>query len=244
MKITKFSQATFIVENKIGKKILIDPGKYNYDNDFAPSDFGKVDLLIITHKHADHHFIEAEKEIIRLHKPEVITNEEIGNENEPRNLGYKINKTGDRINTQGFDITFVATDHFAKCNPIVNFGLLIKSDEQSFYHTSDTRFMESCYYDLELVRNVTLLSVPISNRGVVMGIDESIVFTSQIQPRYVIPMHYDSPKDKPRVNPEDFESRFKVLKGRIPTLTGVKIRILSFGDAINLGENEEQSVNL
>ena len=69
MKITKYAQLTFLIENSMGNRLLIDPGQYNYDNGFSPSDFGRVDVLIVTHKHGDHHQIEAEKEIINLHKP-------------------------------------------------------------------------------------------------------------------------------------------------------------------------------
>ena len=69
MKITKYSQSTFIVENNLGQRLLIDPGKYNYENGFTPKDFGKIDILVVTHKHEDHHDINAEKEIINLWKP-------------------------------------------------------------------------------------------------------------------------------------------------------------------------------
>jgi len=64
MKLTKFSQFTYTVENEQGTKLLIDPGKDNYSDNFSPEDFGKVDLLIITHKHGDHHDVEAEGRII------------------------------------------------------------------------------------------------------------------------------------------------------------------------------------
>ncbi len=234
MKIIKYSQSTFLVESKTGKRLLIDPGKYNYNSEFTPSDFGRVDILIITHKHEDHHDLPSEKQIINLHNPLVIACSEVANEEEPRNLGYQIKNVGDKIQSNGFVITFVATDHFAKCEQIINFGLFIEVDNVSFYHTSDTRFMESCYFDYELVKKATVLAVPISNRGVVMGLDDSIVFTSQIEPDHVIPMHYDSPKDKGRINGNDFNNRYTELSDRIINLSKTKVNVLNFGESLIL----------
>lgn len=234
MKITKYSQSTFIVENSTGSRVLIDPGKYNYENGFSSRDFGKIDLLIVTHKHEDHHDILAEKEIIAAHKPLIFTCNEIGNREEPKSLGYQIKEVGDTISESGFKITFIAADHFAKCEQIINFGLFIETDGFSFYHTSDSRFMEPCYFDHELVRNADVLAVPISNRGVVMGLDDSIVFTSQIEPKIVIPMHYDSPKDKGRINGMDFLHRFSELSSKIANLPKTSVKILNFGESFTM----------
>ena len=234
MKIVKYSQSTFVVENKSGCRLLIDPGKYNYDNGFSPEDFGKIDVLVITHKHEDHHDTTAEEVIVRKWSPIVITNTEIAMEPNSQKFNYNAHSVGDKVDIKGFEISFVAADHFAKCEHIINFGLFIVADNLSFYHTSDTRFMETCYYNHELVKNSTVLAVPISNRGVVMGIDDSIAFTSQIEPTFVIPMHYDSPKDKTRVSPEDFVEKFEILKTRIPNLSRIKIKVLNFNETLTI----------
>ncbi len=222
------------MENSVGNRLLIDPGKYNYENGFTPKDFGRIDVLVISHKHEDHHDIVAEKEIINLWNPFVITNHEIGNREEPKKLKYQIQKVGEKIEIKDFKIYFIATDHFAKCESVINFGLFIQTDGTSFYHTSDTRFMESCYFDHELVKNTNVLAVPISNRGVVMGLDDSIVFTSQIEPKFVIPMHYDSPKDRIRINPYDFSKRFEELKNKIENLNKIQVKILEFSETISI----------
>jgi len=234
MKITKYSQFTFVIENNQGKRLLIDPGKYNYSDQFSSKDFGGVDILIITHKHADHHDIKAEEELIKLHAPTVFTSEEIGSHDEPKRRGYIIKKVGDVIEQDGFKISLIFTDHFAKGEQVVNFGMFIETDGVSFYHTSDTRFMETNMYDYELVRNADVLTLPISNRGVVMGIEDAIVFTSQIVPKIVIPAHYDSPKDSVRVNPQDFVERFRVLRNRIESLKNVEVQVMNFGDSLEV----------
>jgi len=79
-----------------------------------------------------------------------------------------------------------------------------------------------------------VLAVPISNRGVVMGLDDSIVFTSQIEPQVVIPMHYDSPKDKGRINPNDFVNRFNELTSKISNLSKTRVQVLNFNESITV----------
>ena len=230
MKLTKFSQSTFLIENSNGKKIIIDPGKYNYVDGFTPKDFSGCDILIITHKHEDHHDVKAEKAIYDLFSPMVLTNTEIAKENDL----YKGCNIGETIEQYGFKITIINTDHFAKGERIINFGLLIESDGKRIYHTSDTRFMESNIFDLAIVKKVDILCVPISNRGVVMGIEDAIVFTSLIEAKTVIPIHYDSPKDKVRVNANDFLKRFNELKERIASLADTKVSIMKFKDCLQV----------
>jgi len=233
MRITKYSQSTFVVENQEGMRLLIDPGQYNYVDGFTPPGFGDVHMLAVTHEHADHHDVEAEHEILERNRPFVFTNHEIAQEEACAD--YIVKDVGDVITEYGFKITLINADHFAKGKQVVNFGMLIEADGHSFYHTSDTRFMETGMYDYELVKNPTALTVPISNRGVVMGPDDAIVFTSQVQPKFVIPGHYDSPKDAVRVNADDFKERFDVLSNRIDALHNVEVKILDFGESLDIG---------
>jgi L-ascorbate metabolism protein UlaG (beta-lactamase superfamily) len=56
---------------------LIDPGSYCYSENFKPQDWGKIDILLITHKHPDHCYPEAIKIIQEKNKDLIIlTNEE------------------------------------------------------------------------------------------------------------------------------------------------------------------------
>lgn len=59
MKITKFPQANFLIEE--GKtRILIDPGFLTFEK-FAPVDFGKLNAILASHRHFDHVDYEAAK---------------------------------------------------------------------------------------------------------------------------------------------------------------------------------------
>ncbi len=231
MKIVKYAQSTIKIECRSGLNILIDPGKYNYRENFKIQDFGKIDVLIITHKHADHHDIDAEKRIYELWKPKIYTSMDIA-KNEGNVLPYKGQCPGDRILIDNVEIFFVNTDHFVKGEKVDAIGVVVKEGSRRVYHTSDTRFMDSSMYDLNIVKGCDVLFVPISNRGVVMGIDDSIFFTFQIQPKIVIPMHYDSPKDISRIKPEDFVNRFEIMKNRMMELKYIDVKILGFKDSI------------
>ena len=54
MKIQRFAQSTFVIENDDGKRMLIDPGTSGYAGCRNMTDYGKVDLVVITHSHQDH----------------------------------------------------------------------------------------------------------------------------------------------------------------------------------------------
>ena len=53
MKITKYGQSAILIEEYKGKRILIDPGTYMFDQ-INPEDLGKIDIILITHTHSDH----------------------------------------------------------------------------------------------------------------------------------------------------------------------------------------------
>src|SRR4030042_871668 len=54
MKISKYPQSAILIEDYKNKRILIDPGDYCYNENFTAEDWGKIDILLITHTHTDH----------------------------------------------------------------------------------------------------------------------------------------------------------------------------------------------
>ena len=71
MKITKYPQSAILIENHKDKKILIDPGSYCYNENFTADNWGKIDILLVTHTHSDHCLPEAIK-IIKQNNPDLI----------------------------------------------------------------------------------------------------------------------------------------------------------------------------
>ena len=234
MIIQKFAQSTFLIKSTSGKVLLIDPGLYNFTNEFKAETFGKVDILIITHKHSDHFDLDAIKSIVTLHSPTILTNHEISDVLQSETIGSTVAWVGDRFNFEGFTLVLTKTDHVVRGEAVANFGLVIESDKKRIYYTSDTRLIDLSLLPYDKVTEPDILCVPISNRGLVMGIDDALYFTNEIRPKTVIPMHYDSPKDKDRVRPEHFISRLNMLKASLNNLCDVKVKVLSFGDEVEI----------
>ena len=74
MKITKFGQCCLLVE-VAGKRILTDPGRFSV----AQNEVTDIDLILITHEHADHLHSES-LEMIMKNNPQatVVTNASVG----------------------------------------------------------------------------------------------------------------------------------------------------------------------
>jgi len=66
MKISKHIHSCLLVEDE-GKTILIDPGKYSYDEKaLNVVSLEKLDMIAITHQHSDHMYIPLIKEIVAM----------------------------------------------------------------------------------------------------------------------------------------------------------------------------------
>lgn len=234
MKITKYAQSTFSITNVKGKTLLIDPGKYNFTGTFTPAAFGQVHILVITHKHEDHFDRAAVKELTDLFQPVVLTNSEIADWLSQEGLSCRAGKVGDVVEVEGFKIELIKTDHVVRDESVLNFGLLIEADGCRVYHTSDTRLMEREVLPADRLSGVDALCVPIGNRGVVMGFDDALYFCDQFSPAMIIPMHYDSPKDKDRVRPGEFVERHRVLSRSLKQAARANVKVLGFGESIQL----------
>jgi L-ascorbate metabolism protein UlaG (beta-lactamase superfamily) len=225
MKLKRLAQSTVLLTTCDGKRLLIDPGKYNLDTGkLTLETFPTGDVIVITHKHADHFDLDLLKMILKKSTPMIFTNAEIKESLEKNGITAKEIIEGVTVTEAGFSLTAIRTDHVVRDEKIINFGLVVSADGTNLYHTSDTRFIEPSLLPRET--KTKYLLVPISNRGVVMGIDDALVFSSELKPEVVIPIHYDSPKDKDRVGPKEFAEKASSF--------GIKVRILVFGEEIEL----------
>jgi L-ascorbate metabolism protein UlaG (beta-lactamase superfamily) len=111
-------------------------------------------------------------------------------------------QVGDILDIGSCTLRAMPTDHVAQGKAIPNFGILLEDNGKLVYHMSDTRYL---FPDsLAIEKKIDLLLVPISDRGLVMGMDDAVHFASQLNPRMVVPIHYDSPKDRDRIDTAAF----------------------------------------
>ena len=133
MKIKKFPQSCVLVES--GEfKILIDPGKVDFDEKYL-EDWQTVDCVLITHKHGDHINSDILSE---LNIPIYSTNEV--KQSYPT---LKINtiKKGDKFEVGSIKIEVVKAVHgyISQMGEVVeNVGYILDDGKQRFYVSSDT----------------------------------------------------------------------------------------------------------
>ena len=194
MKITKYPQSCLLIETN-EKKILIDPGKLKYKEEYFDI-WNNVDVILITHKHSDHCHAEVLKKINKEIK--------IYSSNEVKNsfpeLPVDIVKEEDIIKIDDkITIEVVHAEHGylppmkngSKVNE--NIGYIIDDGETRVYVTSDTICFQNDY-------KCDVLCCPISDYGVVMGPYEASLLAKDTDAKLLIPLHADSPK-----YPVDFE---------------------------------------
>ena len=140
MRIIKYAQSTVLVEDG-GTRILIDPGKYNFEEGRVTRGFFRdINVLFITHKHADHYDLDAVKSIYENSAPRIYTVNEISEALKNEGIASSVFGAGCQIQEGPFSIESIVTDHVVNGEKIDCFGVLIKSKGKSLYHTSDTLY--------------------------------------------------------------------------------------------------------
>lgn len=93
MKLTKFGHACFLVEEK-SVRILFDPGNFSTLQDGVQS----LDLILITHEHADHCDPQSIKDILKNNPAvKIFTNSSVGAVLSKEGINYEILEEGGSI---------------------------------------------------------------------------------------------------------------------------------------------------
>ena len=214
MKITRYGQSAILIEEYKDTRILIDPGRYCYGKTgLTPSDFSKIDILLLTHKHGDHCTPEAIK-ILLENNPTllILGNSEVKEKLNSANLDCDVIAPGDTHEVNGITIKGVKQIHgdLPSGDPKPeNIGFLI---DDKLYHTGDTIYMEE-------KPHADVLFVPICGK-VVLDIPGAIRYAKEVQAKLIIPIHYDNPAYP--VDPQNFKNAAE----------GLNVRILGFGESV------------
>jgi L-ascorbate metabolism protein UlaG (beta-lactamase superfamily) len=190
MKITKFAQSCVLVETK-GKRLLIDPGRIMYDEKLLTVHWTNIDVILVTHRHGDHIFPDAIKELVKS-GAKFFTTQEVA-DTYPE-LSPEIRKEGDVLEFDEIKIELVhavhgylprLTHNNAEINE--NVGYIVDDGEKRVYHTSDTVCFKNNY-------KCDVLVLACNNHGVAMGPYAAGQFAKEIQPKVTIPVHCDNPE--------------------------------------------------
>jgi len=193
MKITKYPQSCLLIETK-EKKILIDPGTLKYKEEYFEI-WNKVDVILITHKHADHCNTQILKDLNKDIK--IYSTKEVKQANEM--LDINIVKENDNIQVGDIKIEVVHAVHgyqpMLKGDKEVheNVGYILDDGENIIYHTSDTICFKNEY-------KADILCVPVTGYGLTMSAFEASMYSKEVEARITLPIHMDN-----QVFPPDFK---------------------------------------
>lgn len=189
--LTWLGHGTWLIETS-GKHLLLDP--FLDDSPTAPVGSADVpaDYLLISHGHFDH--VADAAKIARRTGATIVSNYEIcewlrgqGVESsEPLNLGGGCQLPCGRVKLTLAHHSSVLPDGTPGGNPG---GFLLTLSDGVIYFACDT----ALFYDMKLIgaAGVDLAVVPIGDRFT-MGIDDSIEAVKLINPKRVVPSHYNT----------------------------------------------------
>ncbi len=206
-------QAGFRIKTPGGKTIVVDPWLTGGPKTPAPyktdiSALGKVDLLLVTHAHVDH--IGDAPDLAILHKtklygPADMVTPLITLGVLPADLGHRFNKTGSVKPLPGIKVTAVQAEHSSLLvwkNPATNkneshpageaVGYIIELENGfKIWHMGDTGLFGDMKFITERYKP-DLVLMPIGGNFTMAPDDAAFAARNWIQPKMVIPMHYNS----------------------------------------------------
>lgn len=175
MKITKYGHCCLLIEEN-GIRILTDPGSFST----GQNDARDIDIVLITHEHADHLHVDSLKTVLKNNPAAVvITNSSVGRLLDAAGIEYKIVEHGQALTEQGIAIAGHGESHaeiFPGLPPVQNTG----------YFVADRLFYPGDAFT-DPGRPVELLALPVAAPW--MRIADAINFALQIQPRIAFPVH-------------------------------------------------------
>jgi len=183
MKITKYPQSCFIVEEE-GVKIVIDVGSFALEK-FGVEEFMGADGILITHRHSDHLDAEAIKKIIEGRDVVIFCNQDVCGLLEEEGVSASVLGVDEERDIKGVKVKGVKALHGDLP------GGRPKPDVMGFLIGGKVYHMGDCVYMDDKVKAKVVL-VPICGT-VVMDPKEAKRFVEEGDYEIAIPMHYDNP---------------------------------------------------
>lgn len=175
-----------LIEEK-GVRILTDPGNYST----AQNDVKNIDLILITHEHADHLHIDSLKQVIKNNpKAKIITNKGVAILLDKEEIKYSLIEDNQKATFNSILIEGFGKKHaemYKTVIPVDNTGYFISN---KFFYPGDAFVNPG--------KKVDILAFPVA--GPWMKISEAIDYALEIKPRFCFPVH-DGMLHKDRLGP-------------------------------------------
>jgi L-ascorbate metabolism protein UlaG (beta-lactamase superfamily) len=175
MRITKIGHCCLLIETN-GVRILTDPGTYSDGQDQLTG----IDLVLITHEHADHFHVESLKRILANNPgAQIRTNQAVGKLLDAQKIPYELLADGQRETFKGVSLKGIGKLHaemHATVPRIENTGYFIG---KRFFYPGDAF--------IEPPAHAEILALPVA--GPWMTIADAIAYAQKIKPRTCFPVH-------------------------------------------------------
>lgn len=223
MKLTFVGQSGFIFETSV-ESFSIDLWLNNSLNPISIDDIPKLDTIFVTHDHADHGLNDAIK-LTKRDNSNFISNYDIQKWAQQEH-GIKIDHPGNvggSYKVSGLEVIQTQAVHSSDIGEAI--GFIITAEGKTIYHMGDTGYF-STLSDYGEMYDIDLLLVPIGSRYT-MGPKEAAYAVKSINPKVVIPMHYNT-FDQITQDPNDFAVFVKEMP------LDIDIKIMKPGDVITI----------
>ena len=210
MKITKYGHCCLFIEEK-NLRILTDPGNYST----LQNNVTGVDVILITHEHADHFHIESLKQVLKNNpKVKIVTNKGVAVHLDKEKIAHILLEDGQSDSFGGVKIEGFGAVHaliHEEWLKVQNTGYLIA--DRLFYPGD-------AFYDPK--RPVDILALPVA--GPWMKIGEAIDYAITLKPKVAFPVHDGGLKSSATVN--------RVSSGILPK-HGIEFVVIEEGKTVD-----------
>lgn len=180
MKVKKFGHCCLLIEEK-GIKILTDPGAYT-DLDVVVKEARDVDVILITHEHADHVHVPSLKKLVENNmNARVITNVSVGKLLDAENIKYEVLEDGQSKEVGGVIIEALDGQHeeiYGRFGDVQNTGFFIGD---KLFYPGDSFHLPG--------RGVDVLALPVA--GPWCRIADAVNYALKIKPKKAFPVPID-----------------------------------------------------
>jgi L-ascorbate metabolism protein UlaG (beta-lactamase superfamily) len=175
MNITKFGQSCLLIVEK-DVRIIMDPGSFST----AQNDLKDIDLVLITHDHADHLDMSSMKAIMANNpQAEILTNPSVQATLEKEGIKSEVLAHGDTVTKKGITIEAIGEKHAILINSmpqIDNVGFLI--DNRLFYPGDALT---------EPGKEIEILALPAAAPWA--RLSEIVDYGLAVKPKVILPVH-------------------------------------------------------